>query len=129
MLMSAQVVRDFFVGVRKVKVKIEIMPEVVTVRLNGDIDHHSAAPVRESIDAAIEANEPSLLILDFAGVDFMDSSGIGLVMGRYRALQKRHAEIHIINVSPYINKVMQLSGIGKLAKIEPAGGEDKKHEN
>jgi len=101
-------------------VKIEIMPEVITVRLSGDIDHHTAAPIRERIDAEIIKHEPSLLILDFSGVDFMDSSGIGLVMGRYRLLQGSDAKIHIVNAPPHIEKVLRLAGLERLAKIEKA---------
>lgn len=102
-------------------VKIEVMPEVITVRLNGDIDHHTAAPIREKIDAEVLKHCPSLLILDFAGVDFMDSSGIGLVMGRYRLLQGKDAKINIVNAPPHIEKVMRLAGLEKLAQIETSG--------
>lgn len=97
---------------------IKAKGEVVTVYLIGEIDHHSAKAIREQIDAAIEFNMPSLLILDFGGVSFMDSSGIGLVMGRYRNLQKNGAALNIINLPSNIYKVMKLSGIEKLAKIE-----------
>ncbi len=102
-------------------VKIEIMPEVITVRLNGDIDHHNAAPIRERIDEEIIRHEPSLLILDFSGVDFMDSSGIGLVMGRYRLLKDRDAKINVVNAPPHIEKVMRLAGLERLAQIETYG--------
>lgn len=97
---------------------IQATKEVVTVYLTGEIDHHSAKPIREEIDSAIEFNMPSLLILDFGGVSFMDSSGIGLVMGRFRNLQKNNASLNITNLPPNIYKVMKLSGIEKLAKIE-----------
>lgn len=97
---------------------IQASGEVVTAYLTGEIDHHSAKPIREEIDAAIEFNMPSLLILDFGGVTFMDSSGIGLVMGRFRNLQKNGATLSITSLPPNIYKVMKLSGIERLAKIE-----------
>ena len=97
---------------------IKALGEVVTVYLTGEIDHHSAKGIREQIDSAIEFNMPSLLVLDFGGVTFMDSSGIGLVMGRYRNLQKNGATLSLINLPLNIYKVMKLSGIEKLAKIE-----------
>lgn len=99
-------------------VKIEIMPEVITVRLNGDIDHHTAAPIRESVDIEIEKHQPSLLVLDFSGVDFMDSSGIGLIMGRYRMMRAMDGKINIIGAPPHIEKVMRLAGLERLADIE-----------
>lgn len=104
-------------------INIQASSEVVTVYLSGEIDHHSAKPIREEIDNAIEFNMPSLLILDFGDVSFMDSSGIGLVMGRFRNLQKNGASLSITRLPPNIYKVMKLSGIEKLAKIEK--GEDK----
>lgn len=59
----------------------------LTVWLTGELDHHSARMMREQIDAAVERTRPSVLRLDFSGVGFMDSSGIGLIMGRYRLMQ------------------------------------------
>lgn len=99
-------------------VEIKVTGEVVTAYLKGEIDHHTAREMREAIDGAIELNMPSLLMLDFSLVSFMDSSGIGLVMGRYRNLLKSGAELHITGVSPNIYKVMRLAGLEKLAKFD-----------
>lgn len=99
-------------------VSINSVGEVLTVYLEGEIDHHAAKGMREEIDAAVEFNMPSLLILDFDRVTFMDSSGIGLVMGRYKNLQKSGAKLNLSNLPPNIYKVMKLSGIERLAKID-----------
>lgn len=99
-------------------VEISVNGEVTTAYLSGEIDHHSAVAIREKIDVATERNMPSLLVLDFTGVNFMDSSGIGLVMGRYRNISRRGAKLHITGTSPQIYKVMKLSGIEKLATID-----------
>ncbi len=99
-------------------VDISVNGEVTTAYLCGEIDHHSAGAIRAAIDNAAELNMPSMLVLDFTRVSFMDSSGIGLVMGRYRNLSRRGANIHITGVSPQIYKVMKLSGIEKLATID-----------
>lgn len=98
-------------------VEITVKGEVVTAYLSGDIDHHSAADMRERIDSAIDCNMPSALIMDFGGVSFMDSSGIGLIMGRYRNLQKTGAQLHITGAAPQIEKVMKLAGMSRLASI------------
>lgn len=98
-------------------VEINVTGEVVTAYLRGEIDHHTAREMRETIDGAIELNMPTLLVLDFGGVSFMDSSGIGLVMGRYRNLIKSGAELHITGAAPNIYKVMKLAGLEKLAKF------------
>ena len=99
-------------------VDISINGDVTTAYLIGEIDHHSAPLMRNTIDNAIEFNMPSLLVLDFTGVSFMDSSGIGLIMGRYRNLSRCGAKLHISGASPQIYKVMRLSGIEKLSSID-----------
>ncbi len=99
-------------------VEINVTGEVVTAYLSGELDHHTAKEMRETIDNAIEFNMPTLLILDFGGITFMDSSGIGLVMGRYRNLTKSGAVLHIMSAPPTIYKMLKLAGIEKLAKLE-----------
>ena len=99
-------------------VKINVTDEVVTAYLGGELDHHTAKEMREVIDNAVELNMPTLLILDFKDVNFMDSSGIGLVMGRYRNLVKTGAELHITQAPPQIYKMLKLAGIERLAKLE-----------
>ena len=99
-------------------VRIDTTGEVVTAYLSGEIDHHTAKEMRETIDEAVELNMPTLLVLDFKDVSFMDSSGIGLVMGRYRNLAKSGAELHIAGAPPQIHKMLKLAGIEKLAKLE-----------
>lgn len=99
-------------------VEINVSGEVVTAYLGGELDHHTAKLMREIIDNAVELNMPSLLILDFSNISFMDSSGIGLVMGRYRNLIKSGAELHITGAPPQIYKMLRLAGIERLAKLE-----------
>lgn len=102
----------------KMSVEIEIKGETMIARLSGELDHHTAASIREQIDNSAELNMPSLLVLDFEKLQFMDSSGIGLVLGRYRNLSKRGAEVKVTGVSPQIYKVMKLSGIERLMTLE-----------
>lgn len=99
-------------------VEINVTGEVVTAYLGGELDHHSAKEMRESIDSSVDLNMPTLLVLDFKNISFMDSSGIGLVMGRYRNLMKTGAQLHITGASPQIYKVLKLAGIERLAKLE-----------
>ena len=99
-------------------VKITVSGEVVTAFLDGEIDHHTASVIRNEIDAAVEKNIPTLLVLDFRDVTFMHSSGIGLVMGRYKLLKPTGAALHVTNTSPQIGKVMKLAGLDRLAKLD-----------
>ena len=103
------------------QVRIDKKEQTLIAYLSGDIDHHTAKPIREEIDREINDFSPSLLVLDFGDVSFMDSSGIGLVMGRFRLMQSLKGEIRITNTPLYISKVMRISGIEKLAKISNKG--------
>ena len=86
--------------------------------LSGEIDHHCARPRRVEIDEMIEQVQPTVLILDFGGVTFMDSSGIGLIMGRHRTMQEIGGEVIVQNPPPHIRRVLRISGIERIAKIQ-----------
>ena len=103
-----------FGGVFALPVEIDIDENCVTAYISGEIDHHNAAGLRSKIDDAAENAYPELLILDFGGVTFMDSSGIGLVMGRYKLMKNLSGEIIIRNAPKAIKKVMRMAGIEKL---------------
>ena len=86
--------------------------------LFGEIDHHTAVAVRSQIDSAIQDKLPGHLILDFKNVTFMDSSGIGLVMGRYRLVHSYQGTVEIKNVTARTKKIMELAGLGSIALIK-----------
>lgn len=86
----------------------------MTAHLSGEIDHHSARLLRTNIDIALNDNRPQRLILDFSGVTFMDSSGVGLVMGRHRFMTELGGSIELAGMPPYIEKVMSLAGMDRL---------------
>lgn len=86
----------------------------LTARITGEIDHHTARWLRMDIDTAIQDKEPKNLCLDFSGVSFMDSSGVGLVMGRYKNMRERGGKVELINMPDYIEKVMSLAGMDRL---------------
>lgn len=92
--------------------------EKLTAAVTGEIDHHSAREIREEIDQNLERSLPKMLVLDFRDVTFMDSSGIGLIMGRYKLLKSMGGEIIIKNANERIQRVLKLAGVDKLAEIE-----------
>ncbi|MCL1924288.1 MAG: anti-sigma factor antagonist [Defluviitaleaceae bacterium] len=85
--------------------------------ITGDIDNHSAAFIRKNIDDEYSKANANDIILDFKGVTFMDSSGIGLIMGRYKNL-KPNGKIYISNVNSDIKRILKISGIQKIATLE-----------
>lgn len=97
--------------------KMDISDGVLTAFIEGEIDHHTAVALRECIDRKIIKDKPELLRLDYSGVSFMDSSGIGLIMGRYKLISSYSGKIEVINIPRSMAKVIKLSGIEKLGKI------------
>ncbi len=102
-------------------VRITLTEESLTAYLSGEIDHHSARPIREEIDAAAVRSQPQEMFLDFKDVTFMDSSGIGLVMGRYSLMQELSGKLFVVNMSSHISKVMKLAGLDRLSVMENGG--------
>lgn len=92
--------------------------DILTVKLKGEIDHNSATKLRTAIDSQINALRPKLLELDFSKVGFMDSSGIGLIMGRYRSMGLIGGKIKVINVPENIGRIISLSGISALGVLK-----------
>ena len=99
-------------------VEIKFQETTMIAYLTGEIDHHTASKIRSLLDVRIESNQPKLLILDFTNINFMDSSGIGLVMGRYKLMKYIGGKLKIVNPSKKKKKVMSLAGFDRLAVIE-----------
>lgn len=95
-------------------VVFEKKDDALVALLSGEIDHHTATEFRESIDCEFEMLRPALLVLDFGGIGFMDSSGIGLIMGRYRKAAECGCRIRVVNAPPMIERMMKLAGLGRL---------------
>ena len=95
--------------------------DVLRAILSGELDHHSAREIRAELDAVLCEMMPHTLILDFGGVD---SSGVGLIMGRYKLLQSFGGEVTVENAPPRIEQMLRLSGVGQLAQIRTEKGND-----
>ena len=101
-------------GIKMLRLLQDDSTKTVTAQICGELDHHIAKQIREEIDVTCQRTEPEELILDFSELSFMDSSGIGLIMGRYRMMQLLSGRVTIVGAAPQIKKVLQLSGISEL---------------
>ena len=114
-------------------VELKQEPQKLTAFLSGELDHHHVKEIREQIDFAVREQLPQTLILDFLHVTFMDSSGIGLIMGRSRLTEEYGGTLEIHNPSQQIRKVLRISGADRLAVIRsrvsnpPADGKEQEH--
>ncbi len=92
--------------------------ELLSASLYGEIDHHTARDMRMLIDSEIESTLPKSVILDFADVQFMDSSGIGLILGRKKLIEAMGGGLYIKNTKPHIRKISSLAGLENLILSE-----------
>ncbi len=88
-----------------------IQPTRIVVAVNGDLDLKTADPLREALDALIDRYRDKDLIIDLADVDFIDSSGLGVILGRYRRLAQRNRTVSLAGIRPSVRTVLDLAGI------------------
>ncbi len=86
--------------------------------LSGEVDHHTAASVRKEIDTALFKHRPRRLYLDLSGVDFMDSSGLGLILGRAALSEEMGAEVTLLHPGARVKKILAVAGISRLSHIK-----------
>lgn len=91
---------------------------VLRVAIVGEINHHNAVFIRQEIDEKIQELSPKNLVLDLAEVSFMDSSGLGLVMGRYQLMKDLGGTLTVANPGAEHKKLFKLAGLNKLIKIK-----------
>ena len=102
----------------EVCVKSMTSGKTLTVFLEGDIDHHNARQIRSRIDTKIYIQRPDELVLDLSRVAFMDSSGLGLILGRYTKAVEIGINFKVANPTPQIKRILDLAGTERLIKIE-----------
>jgi stage II sporulation protein AA (anti-sigma F factor antagonist) len=89
----------------------------LTVHLSGELDHHCAKKVRQEMDRLLADTAIKELVLDLRGLEFMDSSGIGVLMGRYRTLSKRGGRMRVCNLSGQVERVFNVSGLYRIIEM------------
>lgn len=99
------------------QVKFSTKGTTLIVNISGELDHHYAEYVRQKIDNEIIKTTIRNLIFDFTGLGFMDSSGIGVIAGRYRNIQKLDGKAAIVSNNQQINRILEMSGIFKIMPV------------
>ena len=106
----------------KEQVTLRFEDGVLLAVLRGEIDHHSALSVRRTLDEALCRYRPRLLRLDVSAIDFMDSSGLGLLMGRYALLKRMGGELVLLSPTPAVLRIVRLAGMERMLRIETTKG-------
>lgn len=91
--------------------------DTLYVSIDGDIDHHSAKYIREAIDREIFLARPMVMVLELSQVDFMDSSGLGLILGRYTRMREIGGILKLSHPTPQTVKILTLAGVDKLIPV------------
>ena len=90
----------------------------LVVHLPGELDHHHTEGIRAAVDRVIRTEPVGELEFDFSETRFMDSAGIGLLIGRYQMMQAFHGRVLISHVNEQIDRILELSGIEKHIRLE-----------
>ena len=99
-------------------VELQTQEKTLIAILSGEIDHHCAQPMRAEIDAKIDDLQPSVLVLDFAGVTFMDSSGIAVVLRVKKRMEETDGDVFLLDPAPQCARVLRTSGIERFVAIK-----------
>ncbi len=98
-------------------IMMETKQDVLVVRLQGELDHHTAEELRTKVDAVLKEHHIRHVVLSLADLDFMDSSGIGVILGRYKQISAREGEMFVCSINPTIYRIFEMSGLFKVIKF------------
>jgi len=97
---------------------IDIQGRILVANLSGELDYHQAERIRTQIDAAFDKSSCRHILLNMAEVSFMDSSGIGMIIGRYKNAEKRGGKLVLAEMNASITRLFELSGLAKIVLRE-----------
>ncbi|HWQ57603.1 MAG TPA: anti-sigma factor antagonist [Clostridia bacterium] len=104
------------------QIRSETVGSRAVARLNGELDHHSAAQTRAALDALLLNPKVDELELDLGGVSFMDSSGLGVILGRYRTLSRRGGKLALRGANRHVDRILRMAGVYALCERRDAQG-------
>ncbi len=97
--------------------KYEEKDKLLVFKITEEIDHHTTEKIRRKMDNEIERYMPKKIVFDFNQVTFMDSAGIGMLIGRYKSIRRIGGLAELINVKPSIKKIFEMCGLLKIIPI------------
>ena len=104
-------------GTSTLKLNTEINQHTLIVRVEGEVDLHVADLFRERVDAAFEQAGAQNLLLNLAGVSFIDSSGLGVILGRYKRVSQLGGKMSAVELQPQVEKIFEISGLLRIIKL------------
>ncbi|HOL15553.1 MAG TPA: anti-sigma F factor antagonist [Bacillota bacterium] len=96
------------------KIEIEQRQAVLLVRLTGELDHHHAEQLREKLDREIASRPSGAVLFNLGGLTFMDSSGVGVLLGRYRKIDAAGGRVAVCEAPAVISRITEISGLARI---------------
>ncbi|GIN89505.1 anti-sigma F factor antagonist [Siminovitchia terrae] len=100
------------------KIDMEVKQDVLCIRLSGELDHHTAENLREQITREMKAHDILHIVLNLEKLSFMDSSGLGVILGRYKQIKLKRGEMVVCSISPPVKRLFEMSGLFKIVRLE-----------
>ena len=100
----------------------EMKRGTLVIHLKGDLDHHSAESLRQEMDRLLCDLSVHRVVLDLSGLGFMDSSGIGMVIGRYKTMAARGGAVFACGLHPPVDRLFRMAGLHRIIGELPEGG-------
>jgi stage II sporulation protein AA (anti-sigma F factor antagonist) len=100
------------------QIDLEHNRKTLIVRLKGELDHHTAEAVKQRMEAAIEQGQLKHIILSLKDLNFMDSSGLGVILGRYKQITAKGGKMVVCDINPAIYRLFEMSGLFKIVSIQ-----------
>ena len=96
------------------EIKTRVYKNVLYITLSGELDEHCANYTRETLDQVLDKEKYNQVIVDLSELDFMDSTGIGVMIGRYKKLKSNEIPLYLTNPNKHIDKIFDMTGLYKI---------------
>ncbi|GAA0481558.1 anti-sigma F factor antagonist [Virgibacillus sp. MSP4-1] len=99
-------------------VQFESKHQVLLVRLTGELDHHTSEDLKQQWQSEMKKSDIQHVVVNLEDLSFMDSSGLGVMLGRYKEVQELGGEMVVCSISPSVKRLFELSGLFKIVRLE-----------
>ncbi|MCH1624823.1 anti-sigma F factor antagonist [Fredinandcohnia quinoae] len=99
-------------------IELEVKHHVLCIRLSGELDHHTAEELRVKVTKVLDSTTIQHILLNLEKLTFMDSSGLGVILGRYKQIKNLGGEMVVCSISPQVERLFEMSGLFKIIRLE-----------
>lgn len=96
------------------EIKTRVYKNSLYLTLNGELDEHSALYTRETLDNILDKEIYNQVVIDLNELEFMDSTGIGVMIGRYKKLKQKEIPLYLVNPNKHIDKIFEMTGLYRI---------------